>query len=91
MPKAPLKKTKKSIKAKAAPKVNAKAKKPAKKAVPQAPPGRGFMWKLLKQKQAELTNGSKPGVNPMNAEDRFKNYAREPSFTKFAGPRRRAG
>lgn len=89
MPKAPAKKPKKTLKAKTAP--QAKAKKPAKKAAPQATPERGFMWKILKQKQAERADGSKPGVNPMTMEDKFKNYSREPSFTKFAGPRRRAG
>ena len=91
MPKAPAKKPKRTLKAKTAPQVKAKAKKPAKKAAVQATPKRGFMWKILKQKQAERTDGSKPSVNPLNMEDKFKKYSREPSFTKFAGPRRRAG
>jgi hypothetical protein len=90
MPKAPAKKMSKSIKSKPAPKGSKpKTKKPAKKAVAPVPE-RGFMWKILKQKQADKNNPNKPQPQCF-AEDRFKNYSREPSFTKFAGPRRRAG
>lgn len=69
-------------------------KAPAKKA--KAPLGpqeskRGFMWKVLEQKQADMKNKTPHGPMPNDAKDRFQPPANPNGFSRFHGPRRRAG
>lgn len=75
-------------KMKAAPKAKAlRAKAPPK---PAAKPVRGFMWKVLEQKQAEHKERGHlpPGHMPEPENNKFHD---EPGHSRFNGPRRRVG
>lgn len=84
---------KKQPRKKAAPK--RAVKKNHKKAKPEkvAKSKRGFMWKLLENKEKQLKEqAQKPHANPeQRGEQGFRSHPREPAFSKFSGPRRRAG
>lgn len=93
MPKKPIKKSapKSKPKAKAKMKAPPKPKLVAKK---HDPSPRGFMWKALEQKQAELKQrGNMPAAGPMPVEPGgVKPLTDSPTgFSRFNGPRRRAG
>lgn len=107
MPKTPVKKAAKKVQSKtktalklakppgamkAKAKTQAKAKvKPA--AAKKENSGRGFMWKVLEQKQAEQQkrqNGEAQG-HSTNPEDRFRPQGPQNGFSRFNGPRRRVG
>lgn len=80
-------------KMKAAPKAKAaKAKAPAKFPVKHhgEKPVRGFMWKVLEQKQAEQKERGNlpPGHMPESENNKFHD---EPGHSRFNGPRRRVG
>jgi hypothetical protein len=82
--KKPAKKTAKktSTKRKAAPKAKVKA------APPERGSRRGFMWKVLEQKQMkQKEQAALPHVNP---EERVQRTANPNGFARFNGPRRRA-
>lgn len=51
---------------------------------------KGFMWKLLEQKEKLLKEQAQKQTNPFTREN-FKPNERPLSFSKFAGPRRRVG
>ncbi len=69
----------------------AKAKKVASKPTAKAP--KGFMWKLLENKEKQLQErAAKPAANPLKRrEDNLSTRARFETFNKFSGSRRRAG
>lgn len=87
--------------AKTKPKPKLKAVPKAKAAKPKAPTkfpvkhhaeksGRGFMWKVLEQKQAEQKERGNlpPGHMPEAENNKFHD---EPGHSRFNGPRRRVG
>lgn len=91
-PKTPTKKLKAAPKAKIAKPKMAKPKAPTHFPIkPQAEnSGRGFMWKLLEQKQADqkARGNMPPGHMP---EDEGSKFHDEPGHSRFNGPRRRVG
>jgi hypothetical protein len=91
MPKKPtLKTASKSKKTKAA-KPTTKAKAKVAKPTPR-PTGRGFMWKALENKQTELKErGHLPATVLVNPDSRTKTTFSSSGFSRFNGPRRRAG
>lgn len=85
---------KSQAKKKAAPQVR-KRRAPARKkkmadVIDLASRRKGFMWKLLEQKEKLLKEQAQKQTNPIGREG-FKPNERQFSFTKFAGPRRRVG
>lgn len=89
-----LKKAKKPALKLASAKAPAKKAKPVKKAKPTHGPQesrRGFMWKVLEQKQAEMKQKENKGPIPTDPKDRFQPTATPNGFARFNGPRRRAG
>lgn len=91
MPKKPATKAKPKPKMKIAAKtspVKKAAKSPAKKPV-KSP--RGFMWKLLEQKQAEQKKRTVLPAGYMPEEVANKVHHEQPGFSRFNGPRRKAG
>lgn len=85
--KAPAKKpaAKTKYKAKAKPKLKASVKA----AAPERGSRRGFMWKVLEQKQIkQKEQGALPHVNP---DERAHRPATAHGFGRFNGPRRRVG
>jgi hypothetical protein len=86
-PKSPAKKMKAAPKLKAA-----KAKTPSKFPIKHHAEnsGRGFMWKLLEQKQAEhkQRGNMPPGHMPESENSKLHD---EPGHSRFNGPRRRVG
>ena len=88
----------KSAKKKTTPKKAATAaQKPAKKVAAQKPTlmqkdeqRAGFMWRLLKQKEAERLDSQKKNSGfSFKSESAHDPHAK--GFSRFAGPRRRAG
>lgn len=73
------------------PMAKAKVKKVGKTVEPVAK--RGFMWKLLENKEKQLKEQSqKNATNPFaRHESEAKPNERHHAFNKFAGPRRRVG
>lgn len=91
--KKPVKKSlRKPSKAKAAlKKPNIKAQlKPKLQAKKPEPTGRGFMWRLLERKQANLKQKKEQNESQMTQFERFKAQHAQ-GFGRFAGPRRKAG
>lgn len=86
---------KKTVKAKTAAQPAAKAAKPKAPARPTAPAKTSGMWKILEQKQAhqkELEQARSEGRHSQHGQGQsFHANPRDKSFTKFAGPRRKAG
>lgn len=75
-------------KLKAAPKAKAAKAKPQPKAAQK--PVRGFMWKVLEQKQQEhKERGNLPPGHMPDAEN--NKFHDEPGHSRFNGPRRRVG
>ncbi len=87
MPKKPAPKSAKTMK-----KSVSKAKGKSKKS-PAPVHERGFMWKVLKQKQSEQKQLEKNPTNPHQAgsDNQPRVHAHHTGFGRFAGPRRRAG
>jgi len=102
MPKTP-KKTAKSVSKKSPVKAKAKAKLKTKIKVKASAKAsgrevmntkgsrRGFMWKILEQKQQKIKEQLNSGPPSANPEDRFRPQAGQNGFARFHGPRRRAG
>lgn len=86
----PKRTAKKPVKKSAAPKAKTTLKK--KTAAKPAPPGKkGFMWKLLERKQAELKHATGPHKHPFaHAEAKSSFMPTQQGQPRFNGPRRKA-
>lgn len=96
MPKSPAKKSAKPVKKSSKPAVKAKAKAKPKSPVVSAPAAseRGFMWKILQKKQERLKQAELHPANPHKApmtEASQPDAESRHGFSRFNGPRRRAG
>jgi len=100
MPKSPKKSAKPALKSaakKTAVKMKAGAKPKAKMKASVKPMAehkgsrRGFMWKVLEQKQQKQKEQAMPGMTSVNPEERQRPSATSEGFARFHGPRRRVG
>lgn len=93
MPKTPKKSAKKPLakKTTAKPKAARKTKSSVAAVAPAAGSRRGFMWKVLEQKQLKQKERETQKPDSANPFERSQPAATEAGFGRFHGPRRRVG